>query len=95
VTGAAYYNNDRDPDTATLLFVLDTNRGQVATLSPANSGLLARNGSLGIGVDADSDAGLEIHYRAAADGAVASRDGRALAGMQVNGASQLYWVELA
>jgi hypothetical protein len=61
--GASYYNNDRDPDTATQLFVLDTNRGQVAPLSPSNSGLLARNGSLGIDVDADR-AGLEIHYRA-------------------------------
>jgi hypothetical protein len=70
VTGAAYYNNDGDPDTATTLFTLDPSRDQVAIQSPANAGLLAATGTLG--VDADGDVGFDIHY--SADGA--SADGR-------------------
>jgi hypothetical protein len=70
VTGAAYYNNDGDPDTATTLFTLDPSRDQVAIQSPANAGLLAATGTLG--VNADGDVGFDIHY--SADGA--SADGR-------------------
>ncbi len=79
VTGAAYYNNDLDPDTATTLFVLDTNLDQIAIQSPANAGILAATGKLG--VDADSDAGFDIHYTP--DDTTA--DGRGLAVLKVNG----------
>jgi hypothetical protein len=90
VTGAAYYNNDLDPDTATALFTLDTTGDQVAIQSPANAGLLAATGTLGVDVEAGSDAGFDIHYTQ--DGA--SADGRGLAALKVNGTYRLYRVEL-
>jgi Domain of unknown function (DUF4394) len=88
VTGAAYYNNDLDPDTATTLFTVDPGRDQVAIQSPANAGLLAATGTLG--VDADGDAGFDVHYTADGPGA----DGRGLAALKVNGSYRLYRVEL-
>ena len=59
VNGAAYTNNDLDPDTATTLFDLDTAMDQVALQSPANAGTLAATGMLG--VDAKGDTGFDIH----------------------------------
>jgi Domain of unknown function (DUF4394) len=88
ISGAAYYNNDLDPATATTLFVLDPGRDQVAIQSPANAGTLAATGTLG--VDAEGDAGFDIHY---APGG-ASADGRGLAALKVNGAWRMYEVEL-
>ena len=82
VSGAAYYNNDLDPATATTLFTVDPGRDQVAIQSPANAGLLAATGNLGVDADAGSDAGFDIHYTA--DGA--SADGWGLAALKVNGA---------
>ena len=58
VTGAAYTNNDLDASTATTLFVVDTERDQVAVQSPANAGTTAPTGSLG--VDAVGDVGFDI-----------------------------------
>jgi hypothetical protein len=58
VTGAAYTNNDLDPNTATTLYDLDTDLDQVAIQSPANAGSLAPTGKLG--VDAGSAAGFDI-----------------------------------
>jgi uncharacterized protein DUF4394 len=46
VAGAAYTNNDADPNTATTLFDVDSNLDQVAIQSPANSGQLAPTGKL-------------------------------------------------
>jgi hypothetical protein len=76
ISGAAYYNNDLDPATATTLFTVDPGRDQVAIQSPANAGLLAATGTLG--VDAAGDVGFDIHYTT--DGAGA--DGRGLAALQ-------------
>ncbi|MEW2441824.1 DUF4394 domain-containing protein [Micromonospora marina] len=59
VTGAAYTNNDLDPDTATTLFDIDTTLDQVAVQSPANAGQLAATGKLG--VDAGIRAGFDIY----------------------------------
>ncbi|MBB3677313.1 DUF4394 domain-containing protein [Modestobacter versicolor] len=59
VTGAAYTNNDADPATATTLFDVDTVLDQVVIQSPANAGLLAATGKLG--VDATGDAGFDIY----------------------------------
>ena len=47
VTGAAYTNNDADPNTATTLYDLDSALDQVVIQSPANAGLLAPTGKLG------------------------------------------------
>lgn len=59
ITGAAYTNNDLDPNTATTLYDLDTTLDQIAIQSPANSGTLAATGKLG--VDAANDTGFDIY----------------------------------
>lgn len=59
VTAAAYTNNDADAATATTLFDVDTALDQVVIQSPANAGVLAATGKLG--VDATGDAGFDIH----------------------------------
>ena len=52
VTGAAYTNNDADPNTATTLFDLDSTLDQTVIQSPANSGQLAATGKLGVNTNA-------------------------------------------
>jgi hypothetical protein len=59
VTGAAYTNNDLDPSTATTLFDIDSNLDQVAIQSPANNGILAATGKLG--VDTTPNVGFDIY----------------------------------
>ena len=59
INGAAYTNNDLDPNTATTLYDLDTTLDQIAIQSPANSGTLAATGKLG--VDAAGDTGFDIY----------------------------------
>lgn len=59
ITGAAYTNNDLDPDTATTLFNIDTSLDQVNAQSPANSGTLATTGKLT--VDAGTPVGFDIY----------------------------------
>lgn len=59
ITGAAYTNNDLDPDTSTTLFDLDTALDQIAVQSPANNGTLAATGKLG--ADVELDAGFDIY----------------------------------
>lgn len=61
ITGAAYTNNDLDATTATTLFDLDTMLDQVVVQSPANAGLLATTGKLG--VDAGTDVGFDIYSK--------------------------------
>lgn len=81
VTAAAYTNNDLDPATATTLFDIDTTLDQVVLQSPANAGLLASTGKLG--VDAGADAGFDI-----------TADNAGFAVLAVNGESRLYSVSL-
>ncbi|MEG3627307.1 DUF4394 domain-containing protein [Streptomyces poriticola] len=59
VPAAAYTNNDLDAATATTLVDINTTSDQVVLQSPANNGTLAATGNLGI--DAGSNAGLDIH----------------------------------
>ena len=59
INGAAYTNNDLDPNTATTLFDLDTALDQIAIQLPANAGSLAPTGKLG--VDAAGDTGFDIY----------------------------------
>ncbi|WP_219815442.1 DUF4394 domain-containing protein [Arthrobacter sp. B0490] len=59
VNGAAYTNNDLDPNTATTLYDLDTALDQIALQSPANAGSLAATGKLA--VDATGDTGFDIY----------------------------------
>src|SRR5215475_10569186 len=59
LTGAAYTNNDLDPNTGTTLFDIDTSLNQVVIQSPPNAGSLVATGMLT--VDADSPVGFDIY----------------------------------
>ncbi|WP_121401441.1 DUF4394 domain-containing protein [Micromonospora sp. M71_S20] len=89
VTGAAYTNNDLDPDTATTLFDIDTKRDQVAVQSPANAGQLAATGKLG--VDAGIWAGFDIYSSIRDDKAVYNKG---YAVLHVNHDSKLYKIDM-
>lgn len=89
ITGAAYTNNDTDPNTATTLYDLDTTLDQIVLQSPANSGLLAATGKLT--VDATPNAGFDI-YSVATGGSIT--DQQAFATLEVNGQYGLYRITL-
>ncbi|MFV2020242.1 DUF4394 domain-containing protein [Micromonospora sp. LOL_023] len=89
LTGAAYTNNDLDPATATTLFDLDTNLGQIALQSPANSGQLAGTGALG--VEPHPNAGFDI-YSTVRDGRTVAVQG--FAALDANGHSSLYKINI-
>lgn len=72
VTGAAYTNNDLDSSTATTLFDLDSELDQIAVQSPANAGLLAATGKLGVAADALSS-GFDIYSTLISGTSVSSR----------------------
>ena len=61
IGGAAYTNNDADPNTNTTLFDIDAALDQISIQSPPNNGSLVATGKLGvdsgveIGADIDSD----------------------------------------
>ena len=61
IGGAAYTNNDADPNTNTTLFDIDSALDQISIQSPPNNGSLVATGKLGvdsgveIGADIDSD----------------------------------------
>jgi Domain of unknown function (DUF4394) len=61
VTGAAYTNNDADPNTATTLFDVDSTLDQVSIQSPPNNGSLVATGKLG--VDTTPDVAVDIVSR--------------------------------
>lgn len=61
IVGAAYTNNDADPNTATTLYDLDSLLDQVAIQAPPNAGSLNPVGKLG--VDASAAAGFDIYSR--------------------------------
>lgn len=89
ITGAAYTNNDTDPNTATTLYDLDTTLDQIVIQSPANSGLLAATGKLT--VDASSNAGFDI-YSVVRGGSTTGLT--AFATLQVGGQYGLYRITL-
>lgn len=61
ITGAAYTNNDLDPNTATTLYDLDATLDQVVIQSPPNNGSLAATGKFT--VDSASATGFDIHSK--------------------------------
>jgi hypothetical protein len=89
VAGAAYTNNDLDPNTATTLFDLDTAADQVVVQSPANAGALAPTGKLQ--VDAGPVAGFDIYSRNAFG---ATRGNHGFASISVLGRYGFYQVDL-
>ncbi len=89
VTGAAYTNNDADPNTATTLYDIDSTLDQTAIQSPANSGQLAATGKLG--VDSGPTVGSDI-YSTVRDGTTVRVQG--FASLTVGGQSGFYSVKL-
>jgi len=89
VTGAAYTNNDQDPNTATTLFDIDSTMDQTSIQSPANAGTLAATGKLG--VDTGPVVGSDI-YSTVRDGSTVRL--RGLASLTVGGQSRLYRIDL-
>ena len=89
VTGAAYTNNDADPNTATTLYDVDSMLDQTVIQSPANSGLLAATGKLG--VDTGPSVGFDIYSTVRSGTTV---DVKALAALAVGNRSRLYEVTL-
>jgi Domain of unknown function (DUF4394) len=89
VAGAAYTNNDLDPNTATTLFDLDTAADQIVVQSPANGGQLAATGKLL--VDAGPVAGFDIYSRT---GSGTTQGNQAFASISVLGRYSLYKVNL-
>jgi hypothetical protein len=89
VTGAAYTNNDADPNTRTTLFDLDSVLDQTVIQAPANAGLLSPTGKLG--VDTGAAVGADI-YSWVRDGTTV--DVRGLAALTVDGKSRLYRLDL-
>ena len=89
VAGAAYTNNDLDPNTATTLFDLDTAADQLSVQSPANAGALAPTGKLL--VDAGPVAGFDIYSRRAFG---TTQGNHGFAAISVLGRSSFYQVSL-
>ncbi|MGQ0592850.1 MAG: DUF4394 domain-containing protein [Gammaproteobacteria bacterium] len=89
VTGAAYTNNDLDPNTATTLFDIDSQRNQVVIQSPPNAGVLTATG--GLTVDPDASVGFDIYSRLK-NGATFSNT--SFASLMVGGKSRFYSVRL-
>ena len=89
VTGAAYTNNDADPNTATTLYDLDTTLDQVVIQSPANAGLLAPTGKLGL--DAAAPAGFDV-YSTVRGGTTTGVEG--FAAFAAGGRTALYGIDL-
>ncbi|MGH3902055.1 MAG: DUF4394 domain-containing protein [Pseudonocardiaceae bacterium] len=89
ITGAAYTNNDTDPNTGTTLYDLDTTTDQIVIQSPANAGLLAATGKLT--VDAGADSGFDI-YSVVSGGSITNQ--LAFATLPVGGQYGLYRITL-
>ncbi len=89
VTGAAYTNNDADPNTATTLFDIDSTLDQTVIQSPAASGVLVPTGKLG--VDTSASVGSDI-YSTIRGGTTVHVEG--FASLTVNGRSGFYGINL-
>jgi hypothetical protein len=89
ISGAAYTNNDLDPNTGTTLFGIDTAQDQLVLQSPPNAGSLALVGKLGL--DAAGPVGFDV--QTVFEDGVAVRN-RGLASLVVNGAPGLYRLNL-
>jgi hypothetical protein len=89
VTGAAYTNNDADPNTQTTLFDIDSALDQTVIQSRPNSGQLAPTGKLG--VDTGPSVGADI-YSTVRGGTTVRVQG--FASLTVNGRSGFYSVNL-
>lgn len=85
LAGAAYANNDLDPNTGTTLFDIDTSLNQVVIQSPPNAGSLVATGLLT--VDPDTPVGFDIYTRLS-DGVAITNNG--FASLVVGGVTGFY-----
>jgi hypothetical protein len=89
VTGAAYTNNDADPNTGTTLFDVDSMLDQVSIQSPPNNGSLVATGKLG--VDTTPDVAFDIDSQVRRGTTVANA---AYAALSSSDGSRFYSVDL-
>jgi hypothetical protein len=89
IAGAAYTNNDADPNTATTLYDIDTMLDQAAIQAPPNSGTLNPTGKLL--VDTTQDVGFDIYSRMD-NGNIVETLG--FAALRVGTRSRLYRIDL-
>jgi hypothetical protein len=89
VTAAGYTNNDTDPNTATILYDLDSSLDQTVIQAPPNAGTLNAVGKAG--VDVSPRNGFDV-YSVVRDGT--SQRVKAFAALKVNGTSGLYRINL-
>jgi hypothetical protein len=89
IAGAAYTNNDADPDTGTTLYDIDATADQVVIQSPANAGLVVPTGKLK--VDAGPTVGFDISSTVR-NGSTVRID--AFAALTVGGTDRLYEISL-
>jgi hypothetical protein len=89
IVGAAYTNNDADPNTGTTLFDVDSLLDQVEIQSPPNNGVLVATGKLG--VDTGPEVGADIYTTL--DGTTAV-DNTAYVALRVGGRSSFYALDL-
>ena len=87
LSGAAYTNNDLDPNTGTTLFDIDTSLNQVVIQTPPNAGSLVATGMLTD--DADTPVGFDI-YTTLQDGVAINNSG--FASLVVGGVPGFYRV---
>jgi hypothetical protein len=89
VTGAAYTNNDADPNTATTLFDVDSMLDQVAIQAPPNAGIMNGTGKLGVGTEVE--VGFDI-YSTIRNGTTI--DARGFASLTTSNSSGVYQINL-
>ena len=89
VSGAAYTNNDLDPNTDTTLFDIDATLDQLVIQSPPNAGSLAVVGKLGV----DASGSVAFDIQTVPEDGVSVRN-RGIAAFTAFGAPALYRVNL-
>jgi hypothetical protein len=89
VAGAAYTNNDLDPNSGTTLFDIDATLNQVVVQSPPNDGRLVATGKLV--VDPDGPVGFDIYTRLS-NGVATTNQG--FASLVAEGANGFYRINL-
>lgn len=89
ITGAAYTNNDADPNTATTLYNIDSILDQVNIQAPPNAGTLNQTGKLT--VDTNANVGFDI-YSTIRNGSTVNVEG--FASLTVGGDVRFYSITL-
>jgi hypothetical protein len=89
IVGAAYTNNDADPNTATTLYDIDSTLDQVSIQAPPNAGTLNPTGKLGVDTSPVAEADI---YSTVRNGTTVDVDGFAV--LTVGGKAGFYKLAL-